>query len=59
MFKNKYRIVTEIDKEIDEEITFYVVQVRYWFLPFWTEYGINGYVRYESALELLNRLKQK
>ena len=53
--KTKYRITHESFNGMG----FYVVQVKYWFFPFWIEYGINGFVTYKRANDFLNELKQR
>ena len=53
--KKKYRITHESFNGKG----FYIVQVKYWFLPFWIEYGINGFVSYKRANDFLNEIKQR
>lgn len=50
--KTKYRITQDED-------CFYIVEVKYWFFPFWIEYGINGFTTYRRANDFLNEIKRR
>jgi hypothetical protein len=35
---------------------FYIVQIKYWFFPFWIQYSRNGFVTYRIANDFLNKI---
>ncbi len=35
---------------------FYIILVKYWFLPFWIEYGIYSFTHYSDAINHINFL---
>lgn len=52
MFKTKWRVVID-------EYNGYEVQFRYWWMPFYMQYGINTHQSVEMAIATIARYKEE